>query len=65
MALNFIYIACTGFFIFAGALASNSVDANFSKIQMKKMKIFVRVLGNQKAFMLKTYSFQFLNTWTL
>ena len=42
MALDFIYIACAGFLMFAGALASSSADAKFPEIQTKKMMFFAR-----------------------
>ena len=46
----------------AGAIESNKADASFSKFQMKKMKIFARVLGFQKSSSYKNALFQFHNT---
>src|ERR1051325_3064222 len=46
----------------AGAIASNEADASFSKFQMKKMKIFARVLGFQKSSLYKNASFHLHDT---
>jgi hypothetical protein len=62
MALDFIYIACAGFLMFAGALASSKTDAKFPEIQMKEMMFFAREFESQGAKLFKTVSFQFHNT---
>ena len=62
MALNFIYIACAGFLIFAGALASNEADAKCLKFQTKKKVFFARDLNVQGSSLLKTISFQLFDT---
>ena len=62
MALYFIYIACIGFLIFAGALASSKTDAKCLKIQTKKKVFFARDLNVQEAFSYKSVVFQHYDT---